>query len=299
MSIPCQTYLKDGELVQGTMDTTAKFNLMTKGVDLKHKRLLDVGCNTGMMSYLASQQEALVKGIDIDCETIKQARSLYPDIPFFCEQAEAISGDYDIILASAIFHYTDLEKALCQFSRCTKLLICDVWLHSSQVPIFALTTRGLYIPSMPSFINIAGKYFQTIDLKGPSLSPDDSQRFIFHLSNPTPSIPEAVLISGNGLVGKSTLSFTFNRPILALDQITHEWFFYRQDLLRSVRQSAAIVKGTHWQDYLEFYTSHISDWLTTNKHRDIVIEGFDLFDEDKKAIVLDLLKSWKVKEINL
>lgn len=300
MTIPCQTVIKEnGEVVPGTMDTTAKFNLMTKGIDLKGKSFLDVGCNAGMMCFLAFKAGAIPKGIDIDFETIKSTRLTFPNLPFFCENAETLSGSYDIVLASAILHYVDLDKTLKQFSRCAKQVICDVWLHPSEVPIFALTTRGIYIPSMPTFLNIASKYFNTIEMKGPSLSPDDSKRFIFHLSNPIPNKPEALLISGDGNSGKSTLSYTFSRPVLILDQIIHEWFFYHQGMLQSVSQANTIIRGDYWSKHLDFYKIYITNWLNTNRSRDIVVEGYELFDEEKKKLILDLLKDWKVKKINL
>jgi len=300
MTIPCQTVIKEnGEVIPGTMDTTAKFNLMTQGIDLKGKLFLDVGCNAGMMCSLASKAGAIPKGIDIDFETVKAARLTFPGIHFQCENAETLSASCDIILASAMLHYVDLDKTLRQFSRCAKQVICDVWLHPSEVPLFALTTRGIYIPSMPSFLNIALKYFKTVDLKGPSLSPDDSKRFIFHLSDPIPNKPEALLISGDGNSGKSTLSYTLGRPVLILDQIIHEWFFYHQGMLQSVSQANTIINGDYWSKHLDFYKLYIINWLSTNRNRDIVVEGYELFIEAKKNIILNLLKAGEVKEVNL
>jgi len=290
---------ENGEVIQGTMDTSAKFTLMFEGVDLNGKTLLDVGCNSGMMTYLASKNGALATGLDIDYETVKYAKSLFPNLPFYCGNAESISGSYDIILASAILHYVDLDKAFRQFSRCAKQVICDIWLHPSEVAILALTRRGIYIPSLYAFLGFASKYFSKIESKGPSPSPDDSKRFIYHLSNPILSKPKAVLISGDGDSGKSTLSYTFNYPTLALDQITHEWFFYHQGLFQSVSQSNLIMRGDYWSHYLDFYSLYITNWLNTNKNRDIVIEGFDLSIEAKKNIILGLLNDWTIEEIKL
>jgi len=284
------------------MDTTAKFDLMTQGVDLKDKRLLDVGCNNGMMTYLASLRGAIAEGIDINYDTVKFARSLYPSIPFRCEQAETVTGNYDIILASAMLHYVDLDKTLSQFSRCAKQVICDIWLHPSEVPIFALTSRGIYVPSMPAFLSIASKYFKTVDLKGPSPSPDDSKRFIFHLSNPNPIQPEAILIYGPGESGKSVLSRTyFNHLILRTDDIFFVWKANRIDLMLSVAFFSDLLRGKGLSDYLSFCTNQISDWLNSRLNLDVVIEGYDLSFDDYRSQVVGLLTSnnWKVIEISL
>ena len=302
MTIPCQTYLDHGVMVKGTMDTTAKFNLMTKGIELKGKRFLDVGCNNGMMTYLASQQGAIAKGVDINYDTVKYARSLYSNLQFDCEKAETLSGNYDIILASAMLHYTDLEKAISQFSRCAKQVVCDIWLHPSEVPIFALTTRGIYIPSMSAFMHIASKYFSTIDLIGPSPSPDDSERFIFHLSNLLPNPPSAVIIYGLGDSGKSTLSRTyFNHSILRTDDIFFAWKEAHIHLMLSIAFFSDMLRAKYLSNYLEFCTKEITNWLSPRLNHDIVIEGYDLCYEDYRTNVIDLLKShnYKITEISL
>ena len=303
MPIPCQTVIKEnGEVIQGTMDTTAKFHLMTAGIDLKGKTVLDVGCNSGMMCSLAHQAGALVKGVDVNRDYVKQAKEYFPSLDFQCEKAEELHGNYDIILASAMLHYTDIEKVIGQFSRCAKQVICDVWLHPSEVPIFALTTRGIYIPSMSAFLRVANKYFKKVELKGPSPSPDDSNRFIFHLSNPTPIQPEAILIYGLGESGKSTLSRTFfDHLILRTDDIFFVWKEAHIHLMLSVSFFSELIRGEGRVNYLKFCSTEISNWLAYRTNRDVVIEGYDLLFEDYKSKVIELLTSnnWKVMEISL
>ena len=303
MTIPCQTVIKEnGEVIPGTMDTTAKFNLMTKGIDLKGKLFLDAGCNAGMMCQLASQAGAIPKGIDINFDTIKEARLTFPNLQFQCENAETLSDNYDIILASAMLHYVDLDKTLKQFSRCAKQVICDVWLHPSEVPIFALTTRGIYIPSYSAFIDIAGKYFGIIEKVGSSLSPDDSERFIFHLSNPRPNPPEAILIYGPPESGKSVLSRTyFNHLILRTDDIFFVWKDRHMNLDLSIQFSSDMLRGKELSRYIDFCTQQISDWLDSRINRDIVIEGYDLSFTDYRSNIINLLQSkgWKVTEVKI
>ena len=302
MTEPCQTVIKNGITIKGTMDTTAKFNLMTEGVDLKGKRVLDVGCNEGMMCQLAAEQGANVLGIDINRDVIKQAKENFPHLNFECLSAEKMYGNYDIIIASAVLHYLDLDKTFAIFSRCVKQVICDIWLHPSEVPIFALTTRGIYIPSMSAFMHIASKYFSTIDLIGPSHSPDDSERFIFHLSNPLPNPPSAVIIYGIGDSGKSTLSRTyFNHSILRTDDIFFAWKEAHIHLMLSISFFSDMLRAKYLSNYLEFCTKEITNWLMPRLNHDIVIEGYDLCYEDYRTNVIDLLKShnYKITEISL
>lgn len=302
MTEPCQTVIKDGITIKGTMDTTAKFNLMTSGVDLKGKRVLDVGCNEGMMCQLANQQGATVLGIDINRDTIKQAKENFPFLTFECLSAEEIYGNYDIIIASAVLHYLDLDKSFSTFARCTKQVICDIWLHPSELPIFYLSHRDIYIPSKSAFLNIASKYFDCIEEKGPSLSPDNSNRFIFHLSNPKPIQPSAILIYGIGDSGKSTLSRTyFNHLILKTDDIFFVWKSNRIHLMLSVSYFSGILRGHGLSDYLSFCTTEISNWLSHRMNRDIVIEGYDLCFDDYRSEVIKILKSnnYNVTEISL
>lgn len=301
-----QRIVKDGILIQeGSIDTLTKFAQLSEGIDFTDKTVLDVGCNTGMLGYLALQTGAKkVDAIDSNLDVINRAKSLFSEINFRCEQAEDIYGNYDIIIASGMLHYIkDLDTLFGYFSRCAKIVLCDVWLHPSQVPIYALTTRGLYIPSMPAFINTVRKHFADIDLKCETISPDDSKRFVFHLSNPTPTKPEAILISGPGGTGKTTLAQTyFNHRHLMTDNLSAA---YRISMTRdaSVLFSAAyysnLVRGHYLDKYLDFFITTLNQWLTGCLNRDIVLEGYELCFYDFKLKAADLIRNsgWEIKEI--
>lgn len=303
-----QKIVKDDVIIQdGMIDTLTKFDHLSQGIDFTGKTVLDVGCNTGMLGYLAYKQGASkVTGIDIDRNVIEQAKGLFPELTFRCEQVEEVYGNYDIIIASGMLHYIkDLDALFSYFARCTKQVLCDIWLHPSQVPIFALTTRGLYIPSMSAFLSITGKHFKTIELKGETISPDDSKRFIFHLSNPTPSTPEALLISGPGGIGKTTLAQTyFSHRHLMTDNISATW---RNQITRdantlfSAAYYANLVRGNYINDYLDFFMKTLNEWLTGCINRDIVLEGYELcfFDFKLKAAELIRGSGWEIREIKL
>jgi len=297
-----QTIIKDNEVIQGDMDTTIKFNQLIDGVDLFGKHLIDVGCNTGFMCKLATDKGSITTGIDINRDYISQAKSLFPTLDFQCADAEELTGSYDIIIASAMLHYTNLDKIFSRFSRCAKQVLCDIWLHPSDLPLFYLSHRDIYIPSRSAFINIASKYFSTIEEKGIALSPDQSSRFIYHLSNPLPNPPSAILIYGQGNSGKSTLSRTyFNHLILRTDDIFFAWKEAHIHLMLSISFFSDMMRSKYLVDYLNFCTTEITNWLSPRLNNDIVIEGYDLIYDDYRLNVIKLLKShnYTITEISL
>lgn len=297
----------DEVIQEGMIDTLTKFKHLSQDIDFTNKSVLDIGCNTGMLGYLASQQGASqVTGIDIDREVIRQARELFPKLTFRCERAEDVYGNYDIIIASGMLHYiSDLDSLFGYFARCAKQVLCDIWLHPSQVPIFALTPRGIYIPSKPAFISLVQKHFKTIELKGKTISPDDSERFIFHLSDPTPTIPEALFISGSGGIGKTTLAQTyFNHRHLMTDNISATWrnmITRDANALFSAAYYANLVRGNYIDSYLDFFIKTLNEWLIGCINRDIVLEGYELCFYDFKLKAADLIRNsgWEIKEIKL
>lgn len=301
-----QRIVRDGVVIQeGSIDTEVKFQELTQGIDFTNKTVLDVGCNTGMLGYLALQRGAKqVTGIDSNREVITQARKIFPEITFRCEQAEEIYGNYDIIIASGMLHYIkDLDTLFSYFSRCSNQVLCDLWLHPAQVPIYALTPRGIYIPSKPAFLSTINKHFALVEDKGPTISPDGSSRFVFHLSNPTPSTPEAILISGPGGTGKTTLAQTFfHHKHLMTDNISSA---YRISMTRdgnnlfSAAYYSSLIRGHYIDRYLDFFLSTLNTWLTGCINRDIVLEGYELCFFDFKLRAADLIRrsGWKVTEI--
>ena len=55
-----------------------RFNLVKKYIDLKDKKILDVGCGVGVYTERFSEEGKEVYGIDIDPERIKSAQKLAP-----------------------------------------------------------------------------------------------------------------------------------------------------------------------------------------------------------------------------
>jgi len=297
---PYQKIIKDDvEIQAGDMNTSLKFVQLTGGIELKDKRVLDVGCNLGMMCHLARQQGAIATGIDINRDYIDQAKDIFPDIGFICRRAEDISGNYDIIIASALLHYVrDLDEVLNAFARCSKQVICDVWLNDSPEPIFTLSHRDIYIPSRTAFLNIAGKYFKNIKEGVEALSPDSSRRYVFHLSEPTPRPAEAILIYGEGDTGKTTLAQTyFDHIHLMTDNIFGSWRYENRSMMLSVKWFSNLARGNYRQEYIDYFINLLREWLKPCVNRDIVVEGYDLMFGDFRSGVIKLLDGWRITEI--
>jgi len=302
-----QKIVKDGVVIQeGMIDTQTKFEQLTPNIDFTDKTVLDIGCNTGMLGYLALQAGARqVTGIDTDIATIEQARKIFPELTFRCEQAEEVYGNYDIIIASGMLHYIkDLDTLFELFARCAKQVICDLWINESVDNVFTATHRNIYIPSISAFAGITRKHFSCVQDLGPTISPDNSNRHVFHLSGPTLSIPEAILISGPGGVGKTTLAQTyFHHKHLMTDNISAEW---RNQVTRdasflfSAGYYSNLVRGHHIKEYLDFFINYLGRWLSGNINRDIIVEGYELCFYDFKLPAANLIRGFgwtNIKEI--
>ncbi len=301
---PYQKIIKDGVLIQpGQIDTPVKFGQLTQGIDLQGKTVLDVGCNLGAMCNIATVNGATTRGIDINREYIKQAKSLFPNLIFQCLPVERIYYSYDIIIASAMLHYVEnLDNTLKLFSRCAKQVLCDIWLNDSPDTIFTLSHRGIYIPSRSAFLNIAGKYFSIIEEKGLALTPDQSKRYIFHLSDSTAKPPEAILIYGEGGTGKTTLASThFNHKFLMLDNVYISWNITNRNNTYSVKWNAHQIRGEKLDGYNKFFIDYLNTWLAGTLNLDIVIEGYELIFDSFRNQVVEILEGlgWKVNLIHL
>ena len=295
--MPYQRIIRDKKLIQkGNIDTYMKFDQLFKGVDVAKKWVLDVGCNTAEMGRIAKGKGAAYYcGIDARRDFITEAKKVNQDLSLRVGRAEDVAGKYDIIIASAMFHYiTDHHKFFNQLARVGKLVVMDAWLSDSKENGFFKTERNLFIPSESAFLFIAGQYFKTIKKVGPALAPDSSKRFVFHLSEPKPKKAKAVLIYGKSGAGKTTAArdmFDFNH--LQLDQVFVDYLIstFRGGYPK-ITSVSDFVDGmeTHKERYLKRHADHIKNWLSSRINRDIVIEGYDMIKYDYRKMVVDIIK---------
>ena len=287
------------EIQKGDMDTPLKFQQLTQGIDLKGKKVLDVGCNCGMICKLATDAGAVTTGIDINDEYISQAKSLFPYLRFETRPAQNTSGKFDIIIASACLHYMpDIDAVFKLFSQHSDMVLCDVWLNDSNDPVFTLSHRDIFIPSKTAFLHIVGKYFKTIFEKGPAITPDISKRYIFHLSEPIRSKPKALLIYGAGNTGKTTLAQKqFGYTHLLTDNVFMAWKRANAYRSFSAKFHSDLSRGELRIEYIEFFITILKAQIAGCCGKNIVIEGYELQFSDLIVRVRELLTDWDVSEI--
>ena len=304
-----QRIVRKGEEVQpGSIDTHAKFNQITEGIDLKGEKVVDLGCNSGEMCRLAKESGAKrVVGIDRTISFIADARKLNPNIPFVVGTEEKISGKGNIVIASAMFHYVkDHDKFFKQIAKCSKLLIMDVWLSDKEGNLFERSHRGLYIPTREAFESIASKYFGKIELKEDSISPDKSKRFVYHLSKPRKIKSKAILLHGVSESGKTTLAKEYESieyKLLSLDLAFMAWF--NRENKKGVKMPYSVRKFIDGMDkdvskkFYEFTDRYIKRWLADKIGHDVVIEGYSLSSKVYRKRVIKMLKEWSVEDKEL
>ncbi len=294
-----QRIIRDGEVVQpGDIDTVQKFEQLTAGLTLQGKTLLDVGCNCGEMVQLAAERGADAAGIDKNREFIHQARQLNPGLRFSVRTADRATGQWDIVLASALFHYiTDYRaffRRMAQIERET--LVMDVWLARGEEVALKWIGRNRFVPTSAGFFTMAAPWFDSIENLGPALSPDSSERWVFRLSDPNPEPINAEIVYGPGGAGKTTYALELvDYEMLQLDSLFHRW--YRAKRMSSFLSVAAFVNGVHKRnnpaeilEYHEFHRTYIRKWLERRRGFNVVIEGYDMCWESYRRMVMDILQ---------
>jgi len=89
--------------------------------DMRGKRVLDVGCATGLdLTHGAYAEAAERCGIDIDAKAIEKGRALYPALDLRVARGEAIpfqDGYFDAVLSRIALPYMDIPSALSEMNR--------------------------------------------------------------------------------------------------------------------------------------------------------------------------------------
>ena len=91
--------------------------------NIKGKKILDLGCGTGIYAKLLTKKGAIVKGFDISSEMIKIAKRENPSLDLKIGSAYSIpfNEKFDIVLASLVVHYMkDWDKMFSEIKRVLK-----------------------------------------------------------------------------------------------------------------------------------------------------------------------------------
>ncbi len=82
---------------------------------MEGEKILDLGCGTGDLAKQLSDSKVNVIGVDQSENMVQQARSKYPDIPFFVQDATKLDyeDEFDAVFSNATLHWVkQARKAL-------------------------------------------------------------------------------------------------------------------------------------------------------------------------------------------
>src|SRR3989344_6325353 len=122
--------------------------------NVKGKKVLDMGCGTGLYARILKKKGANIKGIDISEEMIKIAREESPDIEFKIGNINKLpykDEEFDIVLAALVMEYfSSWSMVLKEVRRVLK--DNGLFVFSTGNPVINATHR----------INYKGKKFREI-----------------------------------------------------------------------------------------------------------------------------------------
>ncbi|MCD6326616.1 methyltransferase domain-containing protein [bacterium] len=303
-----QRFVIDGkEILKGQLDTLKKFEQMTQGIDLKGKRVLDIGFRAGAMCYYAWKAGAAsVLGMDIErdlrIEAEKRKEQYFPEAPisFGICKASRIPGQYDVIFASALFHWLeDTDITLRQMARVLHpdgVFLLDVWVTDSDMrnpPIYSPRPghagRVHWIPNQRAIRLHLSQFFEKVEFGELVETPNNTDRRLIQCREPKPHPTQAIVIYGDPNAGKTTMAYAleygrgFDR--LSLDDVFCTWYFHAPSDIRDVGK----LKDAAYKPYeLEF----INQWAASRTNTDIVIEGGRLRDSyNQRDKVTEILRN--------
>ena len=127
--------------------------------NIRGKKILDLGCGSGIYTKILKQRGANVYGVDISPKMIELAKKNVKGVDFKVGTVYKLpynSETFDIVLASLVVHYfSNLNKALREIRRVLKKN--GVFIFSSDNPVLNITHR---MKGKPRKYRIFGNYFK-------------------------------------------------------------------------------------------------------------------------------------------
>lgn len=88
-----------------------RLKLMQKYIDLKDKKVLDIGCGVGMFLEKFQKSGAAVYGVDIDTRKIKEAKKLFQEAEVApAEELPFVRNSFDIVFLHEVIEHVDDDK---------------------------------------------------------------------------------------------------------------------------------------------------------------------------------------------
>ena len=139
-------------------------DMVSRHLDIKDKKVLDIGCGDGGVSVAFAQRGADVVGIDLDPDRIDtstlRANDHRLNVKFFVDDAEKMSlndNSYDVVVCNALIeHVFNPEELASEISRVLKnggILFLDTPSRYSVLQLISDTHYGLFgISIMPRWL---------------------------------------------------------------------------------------------------------------------------------------------------
>ena len=127
--------------------------------NIRQKKVLDLGCGSGIYAKILKRRGAIVYGIDISPKMIELAKKNVKGVDFRVGTVYKLpynSETFDIVLASLVVHYfANLNKAFKEIRRVLKKN--GVFIFSGDNPVVITTHR---MKGKPREYRIFGNYFK-------------------------------------------------------------------------------------------------------------------------------------------
>ena len=119
------------------------------------KRVLEIGCGEGELLVMIDQKHATCTGIDYSLEAITTAKNRFPYLDVMCcDWSEYPKRSFDVVVMQGVLEHM------------------DDWQESLDGIIEAFKPETI-ITSMPSFLNVRGIIWHTLDMLGAVMSKTD------------------------------------------------------------------------------------------------------------------------------
>lgn len=120
------------ERMQPSIDLAARLK------DKKFKRILDVGCGSGMSTaaILSTWEDAEVIGVDLSEEMLQKARKILPQVQFIrrdCSKSLADLGTFDLIFSNAFLQWIPNQE---EFIARAFAMLDEGGVLALQIPLF-------------------------------------------------------------------------------------------------------------------------------------------------------------------
>jgi ubiquinone biosynthesis O-methyltransferase len=144
-------------------------SLLKKLGSLKAKKILDVGCGDGVLSYMLAKEHAILSGVDTSDIAIAYAKEKTKNMQIDFRQASAYKlpfdeGEFDAVVSSDVIeHVQDVNQYLKEIKRVTKkggIIVLSTPIRFTEEPLDKMHVVEWFTKE---YINMLAKHFDETD----------------------------------------------------------------------------------------------------------------------------------------